>query len=122
MSKLTRWRVRCSSKRRARPAWAIRWLIATSLRWHRRWSVWARAIGFRVVAAGKGTKYLPDYHDVTPERVWSHYGLTAGEAQSAGMNPQMFNSFLDGTKSAIEMAAIANSCGLDVPSGGLLFP
>jgi predicted homoserine dehydrogenase-like protein len=65
---------------------------------------------------------LPDYHDVTPERVWSHYGLTAGEAQSAGMNPQMFNSFLDGTKSAIEMAAIANSCGLDVPSGGLLFP
>ena len=59
---------------------------------------------------------------MTPERVWSHYGLTAGEAQSAGMNPQMFNSFLDGTKSAIEMAAIANSCGLDVPSGGLLFP
>src|SRR5437764_483182 len=46
----------------------------------------------------------------------------AGEAQSAGMNPQMFNSFLDGTKSAIEMAAIANACGLDVPSDGLLFP
>jgi predicted homoserine dehydrogenase-like protein len=83
---------------------------------------WARAIGFRVVAAGKGTKYLPAYHDVTPEGVWSHYGLTAGEAQSAGMNPQMFNSFLDGTKSAIEMAAIANTCELDVPSGGLLFP
>ena len=72
---------------------------------------WARATGFRVVAAGKGTKYLPAYHDVTPEGVWSHYGLTAGEAQSAGMNPQMFNSFLDGTKSAIEMAAIANATG-----------
>src|SRR3989440_82638 len=83
---------------------------------------WARATGFRVVAAGKGTKYLPAYHDVTPTEVWSHYGLTAGEAQSAGMNPQMFNSFLDGTKSAIEMAAIANATGLDVPSGGLLFP
>src|SRR3954454_629955 len=83
---------------------------------------WARATGFRVVAAGKGTKYLPVYHDVTPDGVWGHYGLTAGEAQSAGMNPQMFNSFLDGTKSAIEMAAIANACGLDVPSGGLLFP
>src|SRR6202047_1648708 len=65
---------------------------------------WARATGFRVVAAGKGTKYLPAYHDVTPEGVWQHYGLTA--AQSAGMNPQMFNSFLDGTKSAIEMARI----------------
>jgi predicted homoserine dehydrogenase-like protein len=83
---------------------------------------WARATGFRVVAAGKGTKYLPAYHDVTPEGVWQHYGLTAGEAQSAGMNPQMFNSFLDGTKSAIEMAAIANACTLDVPSEGLLFP
>ncbi len=83
---------------------------------------WARATGFKVVAAGKGTKYLPIYHDVTPRDVWSHYGLTADEAQSAGMNPQMFNSFLDGTKSAIEMAAIANTTGLDVPSKGLLFP
>ncbi|MGJ5206078.1 NAD(P)H-dependent oxidoreductase [Bradyrhizobium sp. HKCCYLR20261] len=83
---------------------------------------WARATGFHVVAAGKGTKYLPAYHDVTPDGVWQHYGLTAGEAQSAGMNPQMFNSFLDGTKSAIEMAAIANATGLDVPSDGLLFP
>jgi predicted homoserine dehydrogenase-like protein len=83
---------------------------------------WARATGFRVVAAGKGTKYLPIYHDVTPAGVWSHYGLTADEAQSAGMNPQMFNSFLDGTKSAIEMAAIANATGLDVPTDGLLFP
>jgi predicted homoserine dehydrogenase-like protein len=83
---------------------------------------WARATGFRVVAAGKGTKYLPAYHDVTPDSVWQHYGLTTSEAQSAGMNPQMFNSFLDGTKSAIEMAAIANATGLDVPSEGLLFP
>src|SRR5580692_7902404 len=83
---------------------------------------WARATGFRVVAAGKGTKYLPAYHDVTPSEVWRHYGLTADEAQSAGMNPQMFNSFLDGTKSAIEMAAIANATGLQVPSEGLLFP
>ena len=83
---------------------------------------WARACGFRVVAAGKGTKYLPTYHEVTPSDVWSHYGLTAGQAQSAGMNPQMFNSFLDGTKSAIEMAAIANATGLDVPSNGLVFP
>src|SRR5215469_1611441 len=83
---------------------------------------WARATGFRVVAAGKGTKYLPAYHDVTPDDVWQHYGLTRGEAQSAGMNPQMFNSFLDGTKSAIEMAAIANATGLDVPTRGLAFP
>lgn len=83
---------------------------------------WARATGFRVVAAGKGTKYLPEYHDVTPNDVWQHYGLTTAEAEAAGMNPQMFNSFLDGTKSAIEMAAIANATGLDVPADGLAFP
>jgi predicted homoserine dehydrogenase-like protein len=83
---------------------------------------WARAAGFAVAAAGKGTKYLPSYHQVTPEGVWAHYGLTAEEAARAGMNPQMFNSFLDGTKSAIEMAAIANACGLEVPQDGLLFP
>ncbi|HMO08180.1 MAG TPA: SAF domain-containing protein [Paracoccaceae bacterium] len=83
---------------------------------------WARAAGFRVAAAGKGTKYLPGYHAVTPDGVWDHYGLTAAEAAAAGMNPQMFNSFLDGTKSAIEAAAIANACGLDLPEGGLGFP
>ena len=83
---------------------------------------WARACGFEVVAAGKGTKYLPAYHAVTPDGVWPHYGLTVEEAQRGGMNPQMFNSFLDGTKSAIEMAAIANACGLAVPQDGLGFP
>ena len=83
---------------------------------------WARATGFEVAAAGKGTKYLPAFHAVTPDNVWSHYGLTPEAARLAGMNPQMFNSFLDGTKSAIEMAAIANACGLDVPDAGLAFP
>ena len=83
---------------------------------------WARAAGFSVAAAGKGTKYLPAYHTVTPDGVWEHYGLSAEEAKRAGMNAQMFNSFLDGTKSAIEMAAVANACGLDVPHDGLSFP
>jgi predicted homoserine dehydrogenase-like protein len=83
---------------------------------------WARATGFRVMAAGKGTKYLPSFHQVTPDDVWTHYGLSPEAARKAGMNPQMFNSFLDGTKSAIEMAAIANACGLEVPEDGLGFP
>ena len=83
---------------------------------------WARAAGFSVQAAGKGTKYLPAYHKVTPDGVWGHYGLTPDQAKAAGMNSQMFNSFLDGTKSAIEMAAIANGCDLGVPDRGLLFP
>ncbi|MEC7207615.1 MAG: Gfo/Idh/MocA family oxidoreductase [Pseudomonadota bacterium] len=83
---------------------------------------WARSCGFQVVAAGKGTKYLPAYHHATPDTVWDHYGLTAEQAAEAGMNSQMFNSFLDGTKSALEMAAIANATGLACPDGGLKFP
>ena len=83
---------------------------------------WARSCGFEVVSAGKGTKYLPHFHASTPETVWDHYGLTADEAAEAGMNSKMFNSFLDGTKSALEMAAIANACDLAVPSDGLAFP
>jgi predicted homoserine dehydrogenase-like protein len=83
---------------------------------------WARSCGFHVVAAGKGTKYLPSYHASTPDTVWEHYGLTAEQAADAGMNSQMFNSFLDGTKSALEMAAIANATGLAPPPDGLDFP
>ena len=83
---------------------------------------WARASGFEVVAAGKGTKYLDGYHHATPDDVWQHYGLTPEEARAGGMNPQMFNSFLDGTKSAIEMAAVANATGLTPSPYGLSFP
>ncbi|MBA3598647.1 MAG: Gfo/Idh/MocA family oxidoreductase [Methylibium sp.] len=83
---------------------------------------WARTAGFEVVAAGKGTKYLPAYHASTPDTVWQHYGLTAEDAKAGGMNAQMFNSFLDGTKSAIEMAAVANACGLTPADDGLAFP
>jgi len=83
---------------------------------------WARSTGFKVIAAGKGTKYLPTYHASTPDTVWDHYGLTSEQATAAGMNSQMFNSFLDGTKSALEMAAIANAADLATPTDGLLFP
>jgi len=83
---------------------------------------WARCCGFQIVAAGKGTKYLPTYHESTPDTVWSHYGLSAEQAAAAGMRSQMFNSFLDGTKSSIEMAAIANAANLQAPANGLNFP
>ena len=83
---------------------------------------WAESCGFAVVAAGKGTKYLPHYHASTPETVWEHYGIEPEAARRAGMNAKMFNSFLDGTKSAIEMAAVANATGLAVPEDGLGFP
>ena len=83
---------------------------------------WARASGFHVSSAGKGTRYQPVYHQSTPDTVWDYYGLSHEEAKKAGMNPKMFNSFLDGTKSGLEMAAIANACDLKVPTNGLLFP
>jgi predicted homoserine dehydrogenase-like protein len=81
-----------------------------------------RASGFAVVAAGKGTKYLPRYHASTPETVWAEYGLAPAAAAAQGLSARMFNSFLDGTKSAIEMAAVANATGLDAPADGLAFP
>ena len=83
---------------------------------------WARASGFSVTSAGKGTRYQPVYHQSTPDTVWDYYGISHEEAKKAGMNPKMFNSFLDGTKSGLEMAAIANACDLKVPTNGLLFP
>jgi len=82
---------------------------------------WARACGFEVIAAGKGTKYLPEYHASTPDTVWGHYGLSAEDARLGGLNAQMFNSFLDGTKSAIEMCSVSNATGLIAPEG-LAFP
>jgi predicted homoserine dehydrogenase-like protein len=83
---------------------------------------WARAAGFEVVAAGKGTKYLPAYHDSTPETVWGHYGFSPEQVAQGDFNAQMFNSFLDGTKSAIEMAAVSNATGLTPAPNGLAFP
>ena len=83
---------------------------------------WARAAGFEVVAAGKGTKYLPQYHTSTPDTVWGHYGFSKETVAGGDFNAQMFNSFLDGTKSAIEMAAVANATGLTPAPGGLEFP
>ena len=83
---------------------------------------WARAAGFTVVAAGKGTKFLPAYHASTPETVWGHYGFTEEMVAKGDFNAQMFNSFLDGTKSGLEMAAVANATDLTPAPGGLEFP
>ena len=83
---------------------------------------WARTCGFPVVAAGRGHKWLPHFCESTPETVWGHYGLTPEQARRGGLNPKMFNSFLDGSKPSIESTAVANATGLTVPSNGLLYP
>jgi homoserine dehydrogenase len=83
---------------------------------------WARLNGFFVTCAGKGTKYHPTFEYSTPINVWDNYGITAEEAKKAGMNPKMFNSFVTGDKSSIEMAAVANASGLKCPNNGLTYP
>jgi predicted homoserine dehydrogenase-like protein len=83
---------------------------------------WARTAGFTVVGAGKGTKYLPAYHAATPRTVWGHYGFSDEMVAKGDFNAQMFNSFLDGTKSGIEMSAVANATGLTPAPDGLAFP
>ena len=83
---------------------------------------WARAAGFDVVAAGRGHKWLPHYAQSTPETVWQYYGLTEEQARLGGLNPQMFNSFLDGSKPAIESTAVCNATGLLPPPNGLEYP
>jgi predicted homoserine dehydrogenase-like protein len=83
---------------------------------------WARAAGFPVVAAGRGHKWLPHYAQSTPETVWGYYGLTPEQAKRGGLNPKMFNSFLDGSKPAIETTAVCNATGLTPAPGGLSYP
>jgi len=83
---------------------------------------WARAAGFPVVAAGRGHKWLPHFAQSTPETVWGYYGLTPEQAKLGGLNPKMFNSFLDGSKPAIETSAVCNATGLTPAPGGLTFP
>src|SRR3984893_7648410 len=83
---------------------------------------WARACGFRVVAAGKGTRYEPHYHRSTPDSLWEILDQYRSIADRASINPKMFNSFIDGTKSAIEMTAVCNATGLVPQSEGLGFP
>jgi predicted homoserine dehydrogenase-like protein len=83
---------------------------------------WARACGFKVIAAGKGTRYQPHYHQSTPDTLWEILDKYLQIKDRASINPRMFNSFIDGSKSAIEMTAVCNATGLSPQSDGLGFP
>lgn len=83
---------------------------------------WARASGFNVVGAGRGHKWLPHFAQSTPETVWGHYGLTPEQAMAGGLNAKMFNSFLDGSKPAIESTSVCNATGLTAAPWGLTYP
>jgi predicted homoserine dehydrogenase-like protein len=83
---------------------------------------WARACGFKVVAAGKGTRYEPHYHQSNPDNVWDILDKYLNITDRKSINPKMFNSFVDGTKSGIEMTAVCNATGLVPQREGLSFP
>jgi predicted homoserine dehydrogenase-like protein len=83
---------------------------------------WARAAGFRVICAGKGTRYEPHYHKSNPDNVWDILDKYLKISDRKSINPKMFNSFVDGTKSGIEMTAVCNATGLMPQSNGLGFP
>jgi predicted homoserine dehydrogenase-like protein len=83
---------------------------------------WARACGFKVIAAGKGTRYEPHYHKSNPDNVWDILDKYLKITDRSSINPKMFNSFVDGTKSGIEMTAVCNATGLLPQSDGLGFP
>jgi predicted homoserine dehydrogenase-like protein len=83
---------------------------------------WVHACGFELIAAGKGMNFEPRYRYSTPDTVWGFFGWTEEQVAKGDFNPKMYNSFTDGTKAAIEMAAVANATGLDCPDDGLAFP
>ena len=83
---------------------------------------WARAAGFKVICAGKGTRYEPHYHQSNPDNVWDILDKYLNITDRKSINPKMFNSFVDGTKSGIEMTAVCNATGLLPQSDGLHFP
>ncbi|MDF1726444.1 MAG: Gfo/Idh/MocA family oxidoreductase [Sulfitobacter sp.] len=83
---------------------------------------WVRTCGFELVAAGKGMNFCPDYRYSTPDTVWNHFDFTPEQVKAGDFNPKMYNSFTDGTKAAIEMAAVANATGMDCPADGLAYP
>lgn len=82
---------------------------------------WVRSCGFELVSAGKGMNFQPEYRYSTPDTVWGYFGWSEEFVAKGDFNPKMYNSFTDGTKAAIEMAAVANATGLDCPDDGLAF-
>ena len=83
---------------------------------------WARAAGFKVICAGKGTRYEPHYHQSNPDNVWDILDRYLNITDRNSINPKMFNSFVDGTKSGIEMTAVCNATGLVPQAAGLSWP
>lgn len=77
-------------------------------------SDFSRTMGFEVVCLGKG-KNNPINLEITPD-------MCRAEAEGKGMNPKMLASFIDGTKTMVEMAAVSNATGLVPDVAGMHGP
>ncbi|HVC34583.1 MAG TPA: SAF domain-containing protein [Chloroflexota bacterium] len=73
---------------------------------------WAKALGYQVVAAGRGTRFYPSDAVGVPEEAFARYGYSEDLVTRRRFNAQMYNSFRDGSKAQIEMCALANATGL----------
>ena len=74
----------------------------------------AASLGFEVISAGKGKNNRLD-RTATPERV-------AEVARRRQMNPKMLSSFVDGTKTMVEMTSLANGIGFKPDIRGMHGP
>src|SRR6478672_1390811 len=83
---------------------------------------WARTCGFKVVAAGKGTRYEPHYHRSTPDTVWEILDKYLSITDRNSINPDTVHSFVDGTKPDYEMTAVCNATALVPQSASLACP
>ena len=74
----------------------------------------AQILGFKIIAAGKG-KNNPLNHSVTPDDLKEL-------SQKSGVDPETLASFVDGTKTMLEMAALANATGFFPDKRGMHGP
>jgi predicted homoserine dehydrogenase-like protein len=83
---------------------------------------WARSVGMDVVAVGKGNPYREEYRLGTPDDVFTRYGFNESFVEDHNLNPRMYNSFLDGTKVAVEMCAVSNALNMKPDVTGMHLP
>lgn len=83
---------------------------------------WARLVGFEVVAAGQGRDLRAADRYGTPDDALDRFGFSPGYVAEHDPNPRLYNSFLDGTKMAVESCAVANATGLPPDTPGMHVP
>ena len=81
-----------------------------------------RTFGFEVVCAGDYKLHRVGQEYTTQDNVWEHYGYSEEQVKSGHFNPKLYTSFVDGTKTSIEMCSVANACNLVPQKRGLTYP